>query len=364
MNGKTIGLLTELRDRLQARLDGVPAQRKSLPRFLPDGTEVKTVEQVSAVLGVDEFVASVYMSEAKREPIRGVTLPDGSFPIRNKRDLRKAILAFGRAKDKPRAKRHIIARARALGAVDLLPESWNVGEKRKRVRRVRTPEGSRQYGLPIGSIITLDAPGHVERDRFRDVGYELVPNTPVERDIAPGYRDPKKADLATLLSEVQRFDAQIARAKAGMSRGRMGALEQRDAVGMELRTRVMKGIFDRYGDLRVSSREKDGGRQIELRPGGKPVAIIETAPSSIGKGGKFRAKRPGERAWTEYDDIDLMLDAYAPKPKKVAPADPSKGEIEVYSQVDVVRNPNMRVDRSYTDSSGKTVYVLAPKPKV
>lgn len=56
----------------------------------------------------------------------GKALPDGSFPIANESDLRNAIQAFGRAKDKSAAKAHIIKRAKALGKTSLLPESWNV----------------------------------------------------------------------------------------------------------------------------------------------------------------------------------------------------------------------------------------------
>jgi 2'-5' RNA ligase len=49
-----------------------------------------------------------------------------SFPIRNVQDLKNAIQAFGRAKDKAAAKKHIIARARSLGATKMLPSSWKV----------------------------------------------------------------------------------------------------------------------------------------------------------------------------------------------------------------------------------------------
>jgi len=55
---------------------------------------------------------------------RGEAMDDGSFPIRDGQDLKRAISAFGRAKDKARAKRHIIKRARALDKIALLPESW------------------------------------------------------------------------------------------------------------------------------------------------------------------------------------------------------------------------------------------------
>lgn len=60
---------------------------------------------------------------------KGHALPDGSFPIVTKGDLSNAIQAFGRAKDKDRARRHIIKRARALGATDMLPDNWNVTKR-------------------------------------------------------------------------------------------------------------------------------------------------------------------------------------------------------------------------------------------
>lgn len=54
----------------------------------------------------------------------GAALPDGSFPIHNKTDLRNAIQAIGRAKNRARAMAHIKTRARALGATDMLPDTW------------------------------------------------------------------------------------------------------------------------------------------------------------------------------------------------------------------------------------------------
>lgn len=59
---------------------------------------------------------------------RGLAMPDGSFPIRNKSDLRNAISSYGRAKNPDAAKRWIIRRARELNALDMLPESWNVAQ--------------------------------------------------------------------------------------------------------------------------------------------------------------------------------------------------------------------------------------------
>jgi hypothetical protein len=60
----------------------------------------------------------------KQAADKGVAMPDGSFPIRDRRDLEKAIKALGRAKDPAKARRHIRKRAKALGAESALPDSW------------------------------------------------------------------------------------------------------------------------------------------------------------------------------------------------------------------------------------------------
>ena len=51
-------------------------------------------------------------------------MPDGSYPIRNRSDLKNAIQAFGRSKNPEKTKRWIKKRARELDAEDLLPDSW------------------------------------------------------------------------------------------------------------------------------------------------------------------------------------------------------------------------------------------------
>lgn len=55
---------------------------------------------------------------------KGQALPDGSFPIKTTQDLKNAIRAIGRAKDPAKAKAHVKKRARALGAENLIPDSW------------------------------------------------------------------------------------------------------------------------------------------------------------------------------------------------------------------------------------------------
>jgi hypothetical protein len=58
--------------------------------------------------------------------LAGGAMPGGRFPVPDRTHLKKAVLAYGRAKpeDKPKVKRHIKARAKALGAAHMLPEGW------------------------------------------------------------------------------------------------------------------------------------------------------------------------------------------------------------------------------------------------
>lgn len=71
----------------------------------------------------------------------GNALPDGSFPIANESDLRNAIQAYGRAKDKEAAKRHIMKRARELGKESLVPASWVAGGDGMRKKNDETLDG-------------------------------------------------------------------------------------------------------------------------------------------------------------------------------------------------------------------------------
>jgi hypothetical protein len=77
-------------------------------------------ESDETVLHFKEF------APAKRRKLagKGHALSDGSYPIENVADLKNAIQAIGRAKNRARVMAHCRKRARALGASHLLPDSW------------------------------------------------------------------------------------------------------------------------------------------------------------------------------------------------------------------------------------------------
>ena len=69
-------------------------------------------------------MADLDTAERRKLADQGKALPDGSFPIRNREDLKDAIQSYGRANDKAEAKRWIKRRARELNAEKDLPEDW------------------------------------------------------------------------------------------------------------------------------------------------------------------------------------------------------------------------------------------------
>jgi hypothetical protein len=69
-----------------------------------------------------------YDAASRREMAdSGLALPDGSYPVADAEDLHNAIRAVGRGRHDSHAaiRRHIIARAHALGMDDAIPDSWN-----------------------------------------------------------------------------------------------------------------------------------------------------------------------------------------------------------------------------------------------
>ena len=104
------------------------------------------------VLGYDEYTqeeaseieaeaAEIALKRAYSEDSRtsmaqaGQALADGSFPIKDEADLKNAIQAYGRAKDKTAAKAHIMKRAVDLGMEEMIPLSWVSKEDMEKAKK-------------------------------------------------------------------------------------------------------------------------------------------------------------------------------------------------------------------------------------
>ena len=87
---------------------------------------VESLQARIASAAAEAELATISLRARKRLASEGKALPDGSYPIRNEGDLKNAIQAFGRSKktDRPKVRRHIVKRARALGKYDVVPKEW------------------------------------------------------------------------------------------------------------------------------------------------------------------------------------------------------------------------------------------------
>lgn len=94
-----------------------------------DEYDAEEAEDIDAEVA-DLALKRMYDEEARSAMAEaGEALPDGSYPIKDVEDLKNAIQAYGRAKDKEAAKAHIMKRAADLDAEDMIPEDWKSDEK-------------------------------------------------------------------------------------------------------------------------------------------------------------------------------------------------------------------------------------------
>jgi hypothetical protein len=83
--------------------------------------DARVSEQLGALDKADLSAAG-----RRKAAASGAAMPDGSFPIKTKADLRKAIKAVGRGgADHDKIRKHIIKRAKALGLEAMVPTNWN-----------------------------------------------------------------------------------------------------------------------------------------------------------------------------------------------------------------------------------------------
>ena len=92
-----------------------------------DGTQLKPVPGRPMGHAYARFLNEKYSQDDRdRMAKSGQAMPDGSYPIADEEDLDNAIHAVGRGgSDHDAIRRHIIKRAKALGASERIPDNWN-----------------------------------------------------------------------------------------------------------------------------------------------------------------------------------------------------------------------------------------------
>jgi len=119
-NSELSSKAAELSARVRAEMSSVAAAAEA------DTEPTESLQARIASAAAEAELATISLRARKRLASEGKALPDGSYPIRNEGDLKNAIQAFGRSKktDRPKVRRHIVKRARALGKYDVVPKEW------------------------------------------------------------------------------------------------------------------------------------------------------------------------------------------------------------------------------------------------
>jgi len=142
------------RARGMGRSDLIPENWKNMS--IADDIDGEVIDdmrsRVASAQAEAEF-ADISVEARKRLAMEGKALPDGSFAIRNTSDLENAVKAYGRSKPEDRAKvrRHVMQRAYALGAADMIPENWkSASVVEEEVLDLRARVASAKEGLLAG----------------------------------------------------------------------------------------------------------------------------------------------------------------------------------------------------------------------
>jgi len=166
-----------------------------MPEHKRPGAPAKEADMASAG-GTPPETFKDYDTEARRElAAKGWALPDGSYPIADKADLQNAIHAIGRGKTPHGTiRKHIVKRAKALGATDMLPEDWKEDMMSDKTEEVKeTPAPVKAAPAPESFTVTAEQFAAIQ----------------AKADKA----DALEAQIGTLKTQADTFAAQLAETK-------------------------------------------------------------------------------------------------------------------------------------------------------
>jgi hypothetical protein len=113
-----------------------PDEETGLVRYTAEPQEISLVDLPCLPDATFEVVKdgvvekrSFAAAEREKDAASGIAMRDGSYPIERPEDVENAVRDYNRSGKRPEVKAHIIARAKAIGAEDMLPEDWTAPEK-------------------------------------------------------------------------------------------------------------------------------------------------------------------------------------------------------------------------------------------
>jgi DNA-binding ferritin-like protein len=179
------GIADFLAGRIDSHMEWAWKLKSSL---VPEGMEMAENESeddffvtVFSTLEEQGLIAAGGPSEDVRMKLAetGEALKDGSYPIRNVSELKKAIKAYGRSKpgDRAKVRKHISKRARALKHPELIPDEW----KSLSVSGMELSIAVADLRSRVG-VRTLTAAGEMESDATEEASGGADPKAPASNE--------------------------------------------------------------------------------------------------------------------------------------------------------------------------------------
>lgn len=204
-------------------------------------------------------------------------MSDGSFPIPNVEFLKKAISAFGRAKNKDAAKAWIKKRAKALHATNLLPSNWKMAE-----RECALIEEAEQ----AAAVIEMFGWVPEKLGEAASPPSWMLPPAARRSGFQPYDPEKKSKSKSSSSSSNSEFDSKHPRAKGGATGGqfiRKGASNQA-VKGVQSKLGIKTtGTFDASTKKRVEQFQRKHGLVVD------GIVGAQTASALLGKS----AQKPG-----------------------------------------------------------------------
>ena len=130
-------IITELTDWEPDRVDGVGEPANGYNAFL-----------------VTKAAAPVSAEDRRSMASEGIAMPNGDYPIPDKEHLKSAIHLVGRSKtySTGQVRRHVIRRAKALHATNLLPKKWTQSKKER--QHMKAKKIAKAFSAAAGGVGT------------------------------------------------------------------------------------------------------------------------------------------------------------------------------------------------------------------
>jgi Caudovirus prohead serine protease len=240
------------------------ADTKVTPPGASDASKPELVELMDEKKDADSFTDKERGTLAEHGLAMRGGDEHGSYPIRNKADLERAIQAFGRAKDKAKVRAWIIHRAHELKATDSLPADWPGSTKAKEKASLveSLQKGLGDLYIPTSNLTRLAA--------IYDQLISLAQSLRWEADQEVGdKKDYEQARRVSLLAQaVGTLLAEHANEEVDEEKEREAARKALNSAGITLESiNMTKSIFDAAsggtgGDSEIAKRAGTAAKSV------------------------------------------------------------------------------------------------------